>query len=260
MAESAGTQRRRGNAGPADRLQAVLEGATGPALFFAAHPDDIEVHAAALVLELQGRGVAVRYVLATSGDRGAPDGQTSREEVAALRETEQRAAAAQLGVRELRFLRLADGELRFREPALLEALTREIRRSRPRLVAAPDPFMSARNLDPCVLSTDHIACGAMALQAAFVAAPSPLYYPEQVARGFAPWTTPVLLFYMTDYPDLFIDATPHWDVKVRAVQAHVSQTACGDGLLTVYERGARDTGRRAGLARAEGFKVLRRTC
>ena len=261
-AHARATPARRGRplpyAGPADRLQELLEAATGPALLIGAHPDDIEVHAAALVLELLERGVPVEYLLVTSGGRGTDDASADPSEVARTREGKQLALAAELGVKRVSFLRFHDGELRFAEAALLEALTRELRRIRPRLAVLPDPFMNARHLAPCVLSTDHLSCGAMALEAVLVAAGTPLYYPLHARRGLAPWSTPVVLLYMTDYPDVFVEASRSWPRKLAAIAAHASQTCCRDALFGACEHVAR-AGSAKGMRNAEGFKVLRPT-
>jgi len=54
-----------------------------------AHPDDIEFYCAGVVLMMTARGVAVDFVLATSGDKGARDTTKSRAKMAQIREREQ---------------------------------------------------------------------------------------------------------------------------------------------------------------------------
>src|SRR6202165_2913749 len=81
------------------------------ALCIAAHPDDVEFYCGGTVLKMTRRGVVVARVLAPSGDKGARDATKSRAKVARIREREQEAAAALLGVTRVRFLRHPDAEL-----------------------------------------------------------------------------------------------------------------------------------------------------
>ena len=54
-------------------------------------------------------GWTVDYVMVTSGDKGTHDAALSRQELAAIREQEQRNACKALGVREVIFLGYPDG-------------------------------------------------------------------------------------------------------------------------------------------------------
>ncbi len=69
------------------------------ALVVCAHPDDVDFGAAGTVAALVRAGCAVSYCLVTSGDAGDDDLTRSRDELRALREAEQRAAAAAVGWR-----------------------------------------------------------------------------------------------------------------------------------------------------------------
>src|SRR5215467_7803354 len=95
-----------------------------------AHPDDQEFSVGGTLAKWAHAGSEIISVIITSGDSGsndpAKDG-SHKQELADLREKEQLAANAILGVRETIFLRYPDGEL---EPtiALRKDLTRLIRR------------------------------------------------------------------------------------------------------------------------------------
>jgi LmbE family N-acetylglucosaminyl deacetylase len=101
------------------------------ALVIAAHPDDIEYGLAAAVAVWTGEGKEVRYVLATSGEAGMAG--VPPETAGPLREDEERASAAVVGVSEVEFLGLRDGLL-VEGPELRRALAGAIRRHRPELV------------------------------------------------------------------------------------------------------------------------------
>ncbi|MBC8100273.1 MAG: PIG-L family deacetylase, partial [Armatimonadetes bacterium] len=76
-----------------------------------AHPDDPEFFAGASFARWAAEGAEVLFILATSGDKGSGDPEITSERLIAIREQEERNAAAALGVHEVIFLRYPDGEL-----------------------------------------------------------------------------------------------------------------------------------------------------
>src|SRR5690606_34554968 len=86
-------------------------GADGPLTLMAimAHPDDIDFGSAGSIAKWCAEGWTVYYVLATSGDKGTHDPTMTGQQLAAIREEEQREAARVLGVRECIFLGYPDG-------------------------------------------------------------------------------------------------------------------------------------------------------
>src|SRR4030088_3289218 len=113
------------------------------ALCIVAHPDDIEFYCGGTVLKMTHRGVAVDFVLATSGDKGARDATKSRAKLARTREREQELAADVLGVKRGAFLRHPDAEL-IEDLDLRQELVREIRLSKPDLLLTFDPNVPYR--------------------------------------------------------------------------------------------------------------------
>ncbi|MGY1885618.1 MULTISPECIES: PIG-L deacetylase family protein [unclassified Blastococcus] len=101
------------------------------ALVVAAHPDDIEYGLAAAVAVWTAAGKEVRYLLATRGEAGIAGMPPA--EAGPLREAEERASAAVVGVSEVEFLDLRDGVL-VAGPDLRRELAGGIRRHRPDLV------------------------------------------------------------------------------------------------------------------------------
>lgn len=88
---------------PDDGVQRVL--------FVTAHPDDVDFGTAGTVAAFTKAGLEVTYCIATNGDAGGSDRSVSREDMAALRQREQRDAAAEVGVTDVRFLGHPDGRL-----------------------------------------------------------------------------------------------------------------------------------------------------
>ena len=84
------------------------------ALVVVAHPDDMEYGGAAATSRWVKQGKQVAYCLITSGEAGI-DG-IAPEECAPLREAEQRAACAAVGVTDVEFLGFPDGMLEYGFP------------------------------------------------------------------------------------------------------------------------------------------------
>lgn len=150
------------------------------ALVIVAHPDDIEYGVAAAVARWTGQGKDVRYLLATSGEAGIaglPPAQSGP-----LREAEERASAAVVGVREVEFLGYPDGRLEA-NLALRQDLAAAIRRHRPELVVLG--HFGPTWAPGFVNSADHRAVGRAGLDAVSDAG-NEWIFPE--IADLAPWT------------------------------------------------------------------------
>jgi LmbE family N-acetylglucosaminyl deacetylase len=192
--------------GPGDRR-------IGRALCIVAHPDDIEFYCAGTVLKLTGRGVAVAFVLATSGDKGTKDPDLSPDALGRLREAEQVAAARVLGVDEVDFLGHPDAEL-VENLDLRGEFVAAIRRVRPDLLLTFDPTPAYR------YHPDHRVVGRVALDAAWPAARDRLSFP---ALGGPHETAEAWCFASPD-PDLLVDVGDVLETKIAARLEHHSQT------------------------------------
>jgi hypothetical protein len=100
-------------------------------LAFVAHPDDLEYGAAAAIARWTAQGKRVVYGLATSGEAGI-DG-IEPEQCGPLREAEERAGAAVVGVETVEFYGFPDGVVEYGLP-LRRAVAAAIRRHRPDVV------------------------------------------------------------------------------------------------------------------------------
>src|SRR5262245_50154867 len=202
-------------------MAAYLDLSTPPAraLVIVAHPDDIDFGIAGTVATLTDAGTSVHYALATSGEAGPPE-EADRATVKELREREQRAAAAAVGVNEVRFLGLPDGHL-VSGLDLRRALVRVIRDVRPDLVLAQSP---ERRYDRIYAShPDHLAVGEATLAAVYPDARNPHAHTELLAEGLAPHTVSEVWIAHLEPPDVFVDITDAFDRKVAALSSHTSQ-------------------------------------
>ena len=205
---------------PLRRSQPAAEelGSGGPltAMVIMAHPDDAEFLCAGTVARWCDQGWTVYYVLATSGDKGTHDQSLSAQELAALREQEQREACAVLGVKEVIFLGYPDG---FLEPTVefRGQIVRLMRHYRPDVVVTWDGFRSAFN------HADHRAVGIAVRDAIYPAVRDHLYYADQVADGLEAHQVNNLLLAGSDAPDYHVDISAYVDKKLEAILCHRSQ-------------------------------------
>jgi LmbE family N-acetylglucosaminyl deacetylase len=189
-----------------------------------AHPDDQEFSIGGTLAKWARAGCEVISVIITSGDSGsndpAKDGR-HKKELAELREKEQLAANAVLGVKETVFLRYADGEL---EPTieLRKDLTRLIRQYKPDIVLAGNPEAWFYG-DEYVNHPDHRAAAQAAATAVFPSAGTRLMFTELLEAGYEPHEVKRFYIHGTDKVNTWVDITDTLDIKIKALQQHVSQ-------------------------------------
>ncbi|MGE3620342.1 MAG: PIG-L deacetylase family protein [Acidimicrobiia bacterium] len=221
------------------------------ALAVFAHPDDPEVSAGGTLARWSRRGAEVHLVVANQGDKGSNDPSTDPAELARRRAREVEVAAEVLGLASVRHLGIPDGELD-NTVELRGVLVEVIRRVGPDAVVAPDPTALFFG-DSYVNHRDHRELG-LAVVDSLVPAASPLYFP---GAGPAHHVGLVLLSGTLE-PDAWVDVSGDLDTKVAAVSCHESRVGSEPGLIAqLLDERAREEGRRAGVARAEGFRRLR---
>jgi len=224
-------------------------------LVIVAHPDDIDFGTAGTMAALTAAGTHVAYCLVTSGDAG-DDGLThSQEDLAALREAEQTAAAAEVGVSEIHWLRHPDGMV-VADLALRRDIARVIRIVKPDVVVSQD---TAANWDFIYRShPDHIATAHATMAAVYPDSRNPRAFPELLDEGHQPHH--VREVWMTaQNPTLYVDITATFPQKVAALKAHHSQTSGFDGLEERLREWSSRTAEKGGFPvgrLAEAFRVI----
>jgi LmbE family N-acetylglucosaminyl deacetylase len=151
------------------------------ALAVVAHPDDLEYGCSAAIAAWTDAGREVAYVLATRGEAGIDT--LPPAECGPLREREQRASAAVVGVSTVEFLDHRDGVIEY-GPALRRDIAAAIRRHRPELVIT----LNHRDTWGGVVwnTPDHVAVGRATLDAASDAG-NRWIFPELAEEGLEPW-------------------------------------------------------------------------
>lgn len=191
-------------------------------LVILAHPDDPEFFCGGTIARWTRAGHQVSYCLLTCGDKGTKDRQLTSDRLCSLRQAEQLAAAAVLGVNEVRFLDYPDGYL-VPDLVLRKEITRVIRQEMPDIMVTCDPT----NLyvrETYLNHPDHRAAGQAALDAVFPAARDHLNFIELWRdEQLEPHTVREVWISLTQDPNVSIDVTEHWDLKLRALKEHKSQ-------------------------------------
>ncbi len=218
------------------------------AMVIFAHPDDAEVQCAGTVASWVEAGRKVTYVILTKGDKGTQDPAMTGEELAGLRQEEQKRAAEILGVEKVVFLEKEDGELE----VTLEnrrLLTRIIREYQPEVLITHDPWMRYQ------LHPDHRACGTLALDA-MISARDRLYFHEQVLQGLKPCRVRRVLLFSSDQPDFWVDIGNSLAMKIKALGEHQSQVIQWPKWEEWLRKRAENAGASQGIKYAEPFKRL----
>ena len=154
------------------------------ALAIVAHPDDLEYGAAAAIARWTDQGKWIGYVLASSGEAGI-DGMHP-DDAGPLRESEERAGAAHVGVTTVEFLGYRDGVIEAGLD-LRRDLARAIRRHRPDLLILMNYAERWGSAFGPLNMADHRAVGIAALDAARDAG-NRWVFPELLADGCEPWS------------------------------------------------------------------------
>jgi LmbE family N-acetylglucosaminyl deacetylase len=202
-----------------------------------AHPDDESLGTGGMLAKYSREGVETYVVTATRGERGRFDDKGTKpglEIVGRTREGELRAAARELGVREVALLDYLDGELDGANPSeAAEKIAAHIRRVKPHVVVTFDPFGAYGH-------PDHIAISQFTAAAIERAADlhqvSKFYYFVNGERKWAAYqaafktltsnvdgTVRVAIAWPDWSITTRVDARDVWQTVWRAVQCHKTQ-------------------------------------
>ena len=223
-------------------------------MLIVAHPDDADFGPAATAARWIDAGSTGWLVCCTSGDQGGEDPFADPLELAALREREQRAAAAVIGYEGVTFLHQPDGAL-VNDLALREMLVREIRTFKPDAVLCTDP-QAVFHRGGGVNHTDHRAAGIAAVDAVYPAARNPMAFPALARGGLDKHIVRRLYLFWTEQPDTWIDVSATIDRKLAALAEHKSQIQDPGKLDERIRAWAAEEGEPIGAAAAEALRLI----
>lgn len=219
-----------------------------------AHPDDADWSCSGTVAKWCAEGWEVIYVLCTDGSKGSSDPEMTSEKLVKIREQEQKDAGQILGLKDVVFLGYPDAYL---EPtlALRKDIAREIRRYKPDVVITGSPVRDIES-GHYLGHPDHFAAAESALSAVFPTARDRLTFPEFLEEGLEPHNVrEVWIAGGCQNSDQFVDVEAYIDTAVKALKAHVSQVD-QDKVGDWFRQGRINTGKKVGMAYAEGFKRI----
>ena len=221
------------------------------------HPDDSDFGASGTIAHWVKKGIEVAYVFCTNGDQGGEESGFTKEEMPAIRQREQRAAGAAIGVTDITFLNYVDGHLEA-TLGLRKDLVRQIRISQPDRMVCQSP---ERNWDRIGAShPDHLAAGEAAIQAVYPDARNPFAFTDLLNdEGLEPWRVKEVWVSAFPTPDHFVDITDTFELKMKALHAHASQTAHNSELDEMVREWGQRNAAVAGFAEgriAEAFKIV----
>ena len=187
------------------------------ALAIVAHPDDMEYGAAAAVAHWTAQGKRVTYLLVTRGETGID--ALAPEDCARVREAEERASAAIVGVDTVEFLDdHRDGLIEYGLP-LRRDLALAIRRHRPEVLITLNhrETWGGGNLN----MADHRHVGLAALDAARDAANPWLFRSAGDAAGPGPWSGARLaLIAGSSDATHYVDVSGELELGIASLEAH----------------------------------------
>lgn len=200
-------------------------------LVVTAHPDDVDFGLGGSVATWTDAGIEVSYCIVTSGDAGGFDPEVPRSEIAGIRQAEQRAAAAVLGVSDVRFLGYPDG----RVEATLDLrrdIARVIREVRPNRLICQSPERHMVRMPSS--HPDHLAVGEATLCAMYPDARNPFAFADSLGDLEA-WSVAQTWIAGMERVNHYVDVTPMFDRKKAALLEHKSQIKNPDDLHKLLE-------------------------
>ena len=184
-----------------------------------AHPDDVDFGTAGSVAGWTANGIEVVYCMVTNGDAGGFDPSVPRTEIAGIRQAEQRAAAAEIGVSDVRFLGYPDGRLQV-SLDLRADIARVIREVRPQRVVCQNPM---RNFGRIYGShPDHMAAAEATLCAVYPDARNEFTFIDEIG-DLEPWTVSEVWIAEGNEANHYSDITATFEQKLAALFHHESQ-------------------------------------
>ncbi len=221
-----------------------------------AHPDDQDFTVSGTLAKWARAGCEIVSVIITSGDAGSNDPSRSaayKPQLAQLRESEQRAANAVLGIGDTVFLRYPDGEL-VASMQLRKDLTRLIRQRKPDVVVTGDPTAWFYG-NGYINHPDHRAAAEAAIYAVCPSAATRMIFPDLLDEGLLPHNVKRIYIHGNEKPDTWVDIAATLDVKIEALKKHSSQSDTHevDGRMREW---AAEEGKERGLQYAEAFRAM----
>ncbi|MBC7581393.1 PIG-L family deacetylase [Aeromicrobium sp.] len=218
-----------------------------------AHADDVDITCGGTLARWASEGADVYYLILTDSSCGSDDESISREQLTALREQEQRDAAALLGAKHVFFGHHTDGMLEVTQDVKRD-VARIIRTVKPDTVVTMDPTVIYEADFGMINHTDHRAAGMATIDAFYPLARDRLSLPELLRdEGLAPHKTLHLLLTNFSEQNYYVDVSSTFERKIDAIMLHSSQFDNRAQMQDMLGERAAAWGAKVGARYAEGF-------
>lgn len=223
-------------------------------LVFSAHPDDLDFGCAGTVAKMISEGKEITYCIITNGEKGTHNVNVSNDDMALMREKEQKEAARVVGVQNVIFLGEIDGTLENTEN-VQRKIVRAIRQEKPDIIISFDP--ANLNFDSFYLfHRDHRMAAEAVFDSVYPAAGSDAFFPELIDEGLIPHQIKGMMFFGTAHSNMLIDITGTIGKKIEALKKHVGQFKDMGAMEERVRERAREEGKKIGIEYAESFRKL----
>ena len=194
----------------------------------------------------------------TCGDKGfnavTTTANFSPDELCAVRHEEQYAAAKVIGAEAVYIMNNPDGYL-VPDLNLRRDVVREIRKHKPDILVTCDPqnLFAAYGIN----HPDHRAAGQVVLDAVFPAAGNETYFPELLEEGLQPHMLKEVWCSLTMQPNVTMDVTDTWDIKLQAILEHKTQVQDTEKLIERFKSRRTEDSTEENPRYEEQFKVVK---
>lgn len=223
-------------------------------LVISPHPDDLDFGCSGTVVKLTEEGNKVSYLIVSDGSKGNHKARLSQRALVKTRKEEQKKAAGIVGVKEVFFLEMNDGEIE-NTKSLRKKLVRLIRKIKPDIVFSFDPANKAFD-NFYRYHRDHRMTAEAVFDAVYPASGSESFFPELLKQGYKPHQVKEVWFFATPKPNKLINIAGTIGKKTKALSCHQSQIVEMKKVEKRIKEWARKVGGRKYLY-AEGFRVVK---
>jgi LmbE family N-acetylglucosaminyl deacetylase len=198
-------------------------------MFIFAHPDDAEIYCGGTISRLIEDGKKARLIKMTTGNKGSRDQKITEKSLAKTRESEDKKALKELGLKNSDSINLdlGDGTIE-NNLETIGLLVREIRTFKPDLIVTHNPEqVLIRELDGFyyVNHRDHRNTAICAIDAAYPYSRDLLFFPKHIKEGLKGYSTTEFLFVDSwgHQDTVYIEVTKQEKKRTKAIACHKSQ-------------------------------------
>lgn len=214
-------------------------------MIFEPHPDDADIFMGGVIKKLTDSNKNLILITVTNGDKGTYNPSLNEKDLKMIRKEERLRANEILGIKNMIFLDYPDYELP-EKSVLVKEFLKIIRELKPEVIFTPDPNL------PYEVHPDHKIIGE-AVSEAFFFSPLPLVMKEK-----EPHFVNLISYYITPYPNKFVNISDTFETKLKSIGEHKSQFNDENYMkMEIYLKVKNgEYGQKIGVEFAEAFKVF----